>query len=149
LVKSSNETKDPLRAVSHAQGFHFYRTIGCCIGVTSCSLEELADAIQKVCPEAVIFHFERGDFQNWIREIIGDIELSQRIDKIKMCSRQLSEEYCRKELVETINIRILQLEVAKRPSIFSEGRKTKPHTNRVYDKGVRGLEVVLESTKNN
>jgi hypothetical protein len=137
MIKNSNENKDPLRVVPRVQGFHFYKAIGYCIGVTSCSLEELADSLQKVCSEAVIFHFERGDFQNWIRDIIGDNELANRIDEIKMCSRQLSEECCRKELVEIINVRILQLEVAKSPSIFSEGRKKKPHINRVRNKGVR------------
>jgi hypothetical protein len=132
VVRSNNETKDPLRVVPHAEGFHFYKDIGCCIGVTSCSLEELADAIQKVC-SAVIFHFERGDFQNWIRDIIGDNDLAQRIDDVKMCSRQLSGEACRKELVERINIRILQLEVEKGPSVFGEKRQKKPHINHVRD----------------
>ena len=124
MIKSGNETKDLLRVVPRVQGFHFCKAIGCYIGVTSCSLEELADAIQKACSEAVIFHFERGDFQNWIRDIIGDNELAHRIDKIKMCSRQLSEECCRKELVEIINVRILQLEIAKSPSVLgARGRK--------------------------
>jgi hypothetical protein len=136
MVGSSNETKDPLAVVPRAQGFHFYKAIGCCIGVTCCSLEELADALQKVCSEAVIFHFERGDFQNWVRDVIGDAELAQSIDAIKMCSRKLSEEACRKELVERINVRILQLEVAKLPSIFGEKRQKKTHDNHVRDKGL-------------
>jgi hypothetical protein len=124
MIKNSNENKDPLRAVPRVQGFHFYKAIGYCIGVTSCSLEELADSLQKVCSEAVIFHFERGDFQNWIRDIIGDAELAQRIDEMKMCSRQLSEECCRKELVQRVNIRILQLETNEVPPFFG-GRKRK------------------------
>ena len=139
MVKSSNETKDPLRVVPHAQGFHFYRAIGCCIGVTSTSLEELADAVQKVCSDAVIFHFERGDFQNWIRDIIGDTELAQRIDEIRMCSRQLSEEGCRKELVERIRVRILQLEVNKGPPFFGERREKKTHVNPVRANRVEGV----------
>jgi hypothetical protein len=102
MVGSSNEAKDPLTVVPRAQGFHFYKAIGCCIGVTCCSLEELADALQKVCSEAVTFHFERGDFQNWMRDIIGDNELAKRI-----------------------NVRILQLEVAKGPSVFGEKNKKK------------------------
>ena len=110
MVGSSNETKDPLTVVPRAQGFHFYKAIGGCIGVTCCSLEELADALQKVCSEAVIFHFERGDFQNWIRDIIGDYELAQGIDDIKMCDRHLSAECCREELVDKVKIRILQLQ---------------------------------------
>jgi hypothetical protein len=124
MVKIGVETKDPLRDVPHAQGFHFYSAIGCCIGVTSTSLEEFVNDLQHVCSDAIIFHFERGDFQNWIRDIIGDAELAQRIDDIMMCSRHLSEECCRKELVERVNVRILQLEVAKGPSCFG-GREEK------------------------
>jgi hypothetical protein len=101
-------------------------------------LEELADAIQTVCSEAIIFHFERGDFQNWIRDIIGDTELARRIDELKMCSRQLSEEGCRKELVEIINVRILQLEVNKGPPVFGE-RRTKTHINPVHDNREQGV----------
>jgi len=139
IVKSSNETKDPLRVVPHVQGFHFYRAIGCCIGVTSCSLEELSDAVQKVCSDAIIFHFERGDFQNWIRDVIGDTELAQRIDEIRLCSRQLSEGFCRKELVERINVRILQLEVAKGPPVFGERKERKTHVNPMRAKRVHGV----------
>ena len=142
MVGSSNEAKDPLTVVPRAQGFHFYKAIGCCIGVTCCSLEELADALQKVCSEAVIFHFERGDFQNWVRDVIGDAELAQSIDAIKMCSRKLSEEACRKELVERINVRILQLEVAKLPSIFGEKRQKKTRDNHVRDKGVHEVSKI-------
>jgi hypothetical protein len=124
LVKSDNDTKNPLRAVLQAQGFHFYRNIGCCIGITSCSLEELAEDINKVCSNAILFHFERGDFQNWIRDVIGDAELAQSIDEIKMCSRQLSAERCREELAERIRIRIFQLETKGVPALFArQGKK--------------------------
>lgn len=120
MVKSNNEARNPLRVVPHAQGFHFYTAVGDYCGVSAHSLEEFANALQYVCSEAIIFHFERGDFQNWIRDIIGDAELAQSINAIKMCSRQLSEECCRKELMQRVNIRILQLEVAKGPPCFGE-----------------------------
>jgi len=136
MIKNSNDTIDPLRVVPQVQGFRFYRAIGHSVDVTSCSLEELADALQKVCCEAVIFHFERGDFQNWIRDTIGDNELARRIDEMKACSRQLSQECCRKDLVEIINVRILQLEVAKSPSVFEKAQKEKSYANTLRDKGV-------------
>ena len=110
MVKSNNETKNPLRAVQDAKGFHFYTGIGDYCGVSVHSLEEFADALQYVCSEAIVFHFERGDFQNWIRYVIGDNELAQVLDNIKMCERHLAAESCRKEIVERVNIRILQLE---------------------------------------
>jgi hypothetical protein len=81
-------------------------------------LEEFADALQYVCSEAVVFHFERGDFQNWIRDVIGDNELAQGIDDIKMCERHLAAESCRKELMDIVRVRLLQLETAKGFSCF-------------------------------
>ena len=110
MVKSSNETKNPLRVVPHAQGFHFYTALGDYCGVSAHSLDEFANALKYVCSEAIVFHFERGDFQNWIRDIIGDSELARKIDDIKMCDRHLAAESCRKEIMEIVNVRLLQLE---------------------------------------
>ncbi len=124
MVKSNSEARDTLRFVPHAYGFHFYTAVEHYCGVSACSLEEFANALQHVCSEAIVFHFERGDFQNWIREVIGDAELAQRIDEIKMCSRQLSAECCRQELVQRVNIRIFQLETNEVPPFFG-GRKRK------------------------
>jgi hypothetical protein len=135
MVKSSNETKDPLRVVPHAQGFHFYTAVGDYCGVSVHSLEEFADALQYVCSEAIVFHFERGDFQNWLRDVIGDAELAQSIDNIRMCERHLAADSCRKELVDAVRVRILQLEVAKGPPVFGERRK-KTRINPVYDNRV-------------
>ena len=110
MVKSSNETKDPLRIIPHDKGFHFYMAVGDYCGVSVYSLEEFADALQYVCSEAIVFHFERGDFKNWIRDVIGDNELAKKIDDIKMCERHLAAESCRKEIMERVNVRLLQLE---------------------------------------
>ena len=123
MVKSSDKTKNPLRIVPDAQGFHFYTAVGDYCGVSVHSLEEFADALQYVCSEAVVFHFERGDFQNWLRDVIGDAELAQSIDNIRMCERHLAADSCRKELVDAVRVRILQLEVAKGPPVFGERRK--------------------------
>ena len=110
MVKSSNETKNPLRVVPHAQAFHFYTAIGDYCGVSAHSLDEFANALKYVCSEAIVFHFERGDFQNWIRDVIGDNELARNIDRVKTCQRHLAAESCRKEIVERVNVRLLQLE---------------------------------------
>jgi hypothetical protein len=133
MVKSSNETKDPLRIIPHAKGFHFYTAVGDYCGVSVHSLEEFADALQYVCSEAIVFHFERGDFQNWIRDVIGDSELAQGIDDIKMCERHLAAESCRKEIMERVNVRILQLEANR---LVNGRRKTR--VNPVRSIRVRG-----------
>jgi hypothetical protein len=110
MVKGGNKIKNPLRVVSDALGFHFYVAVGDYCGVSVHSLEEFAESLQYVCSEAVVFHFERGDFQNWIRDVIGDNELAKKIDDIKMCERHLSAESCRKEIMERVNVRLFQLE---------------------------------------
>jgi hypothetical protein len=110
MVESSNKTKNPLRVVPDAQGFHFYTAVGDYCGVSVHSLEEFADALQYVCSEAIVFHFERGDFQNWIRDIIGDNELAKKLADIKTCEWHLAAESCRKEIMERVTVRLLQLE---------------------------------------
>jgi hypothetical protein len=99
-----------LRVIPDAFGFHFYTAVGDYCGVSVHSLEEFADALQYVCSEAIVFHFERGDFQNWIRDVIGDNKLAKKLDDIKTCERHLAAESCRKETMERVNVRILQLE---------------------------------------
>ena len=122
MVKSTNTTKNPLRMVSHAEGFHFYTAIGDYCGVSAHSLEEFADALQYVCSESIVFHFERGDFQNWIREVIGDAELAQSIDAIRTCERHLAAKFCRKEIMERVQVRLFQLEANR---LMSDKRKTR------------------------
>lgn len=138
MVKSSDKTKDPLRVVPHAQGFHFYTAVGDYCGVSVHSLEEFADALQYVCSEAIVFHFERGDFQNWIRDVIDDNDLAKKIDDVKMCERHLAADSCRKELVDAVRVHILQLEVQRGPPVFGE-RRTKTPTNPVHDNREKGV----------
>jgi hypothetical protein len=120
MVKSCNENRNPLRVVPHPQGFHFYTAVGDYCGVSAHSLEEFADALRYVCSEAIVFHFERGDFQKWIRDVIGDNELARTIDNIKICDRHLMGEGCRKELSEAVRVRMLQLEANKLPPCLGE-----------------------------
>jgi hypothetical protein len=110
MVKGGNKIKNHLRVVPDALGFHFYMAVGDYCGVSVHSLEEFAIALQHVCSEAIVFHFERGDFQNWTRDVIGDNELAKKIDNIKMCERHLAAESCRKEIMERVNVRLFQLE---------------------------------------
>jgi hypothetical protein len=113
MAKGYKETKNPLRVVPHSLGFHFYTAVGDYCGVSAYSLEEFANALQYVCSDAIVFHFERGDFQNWVRDVLGDAELAQEIEDIKMCERHLAAESCRKELVDTVRVHMLQLEAQK------------------------------------
>ena len=122
MAEGFNETKDALRIVEHSKSFHFYTAVGDYCGVSVNSLEEFANALQYVCSDAIVFHLERGDFQNWIRHVIGDVELAKRIDDIRICDRHLAAESCRKEILEIVNVRILQLESKRMVSIKTKLR---------------------------
>ncbi len=54
-----------------------------------------------------MFHFQRQDFQKWLRNTIGDEELAKRIDRIEAWS---SDENLRKELFKTVHNRITELQ---------------------------------------
>ena len=38
--------------------------------------------MDRVDIESIKFHFDRGDFQKWLRTTIGDEELAQTFDKL-------------------------------------------------------------------
>ena len=95
----------PLRTVPFENGFHFYTDIGKYTGITATSLSEFAFKLQVIPKESVTFHFQRKDFQNWVKYTIKDAALAQRINNIK---REQNAEDLRKELVATIEARTSQ-----------------------------------------
>jgi len=104
-IKPSNVKPNnvkPLRTVPFENGFHFYTDIGKYTGITATSLSEFALKLQVIPTESVMFHFQRKDFQNWIKYTIKDAVLAQRIDNSK---EEQNAERLRKELVATIEAR--------------------------------------------
>ncbi len=96
-----------LRTVPLENGFHFFTEIGKYTGITARSTVELAEKLQTIPIQSVTFHFQRKDFQKWVKNTIGDEELSMRIDQIMT---QPSDEYLRKNLFKTVHYRIAELE---------------------------------------
>ncbi len=49
------------------------------------SLEELAREIKELDMETFLEHVneERNDFENWVRDVIGDVVLAKRLEKVK------------------------------------------------------------------
>ena len=95
----------PLRTVPFENGFHFYTDIGKYTGITATSLSELALKLQVIPKESITFHFQRKDFQNWVKYTIRDAALAQKIDNTK---QEQNAEDLRKELVATIEARTNQ-----------------------------------------
>ena len=89
------------------EGFHFYTAIGNYIEETATSLTDFANILTRIDEGSIRFHFQRQYFQKWIRAIIGDYELADRLDKIKAT---LTTEELRRSLIETVQTRITELE---------------------------------------
>jgi len=104
-----NRGQEFLSSVAYEKGFHFYIEMGKYTGITATSLDEFAAKLQTIPVESVSFHFQRDDFQKWLRNTIGDGELASRIDQLKQWPSGSSDENLRKELVKTVQKRLSEL----------------------------------------
>ena len=79
-------------------------------GETATSLCSFLRDLGSVDAESIKFHFERADFQKWIRTTIGDEELAQRIDKL---GKKLPEETLQQQLTDIVQKRISELQLTE------------------------------------
>jgi len=97
--------------VVYDRGFFFYEDIGKPTGDFAISLSDFCNKINTTAPKSLAFHLKRGDFENWIREIIGDIELSKRMGKLKKSKTVLrNDTTLRNKLHTTVKDRITELQ---------------------------------------
>ena len=92
----------PLRTVSFERGFHFYTALGNYTGITATNLSEFAAKLKTIPMESVTFHFQRNDFQKWIKYTIKDAEIAERINREKGAQ---STEDLRKEILRILETR--------------------------------------------
>ena len=95
-----------LRTVHSHEGFWFYKAPGEFTGKNATSLNDFAKMLRVVDVQSIDFHFSRGDFRRWIRFIIGDNDLSIRINRIPQDTRG---EKLRINLIRVVNERISEL----------------------------------------
>ncbi len=96
-----------LSPVAYAEGFHFFMPDGHYTGETASSLCNFLRDLNTVDLQSIKFHFGRGDFQKWIRNVLGDEELAQKIDKL---DKETQEEQLIQILKEIIQKRISELQ---------------------------------------
>ena len=103
---SESKIRKILSTVSYDKGFHFFFGLDWNTGEMANNLETFGQKLEIINDDSVRFHFQRNDFQNWIKTTVGDDVLAERINHI---SRQLPVEDLRNELVKTVQTRISQL----------------------------------------
>ena len=95
-----------LRKVTVQEGFRFFRGIGDYTGKVAMSLEDFAVDLRTIDLRSIEFHFQRQDFEKWIRNVLGDEELAKSLSKIR---RELQGEKLRNELIMVVTKRVEEL----------------------------------------
>ncbi|MCX8170518.1 MAG: DUF5752 family protein [Candidatus Bathyarchaeota archaeon] len=62
--------------------FKFFHMFASPTGIAAGSLQEFYESLKKVSAESIDFHMKRGDFERWIANVIGDLELAARIGNL-------------------------------------------------------------------
>ena len=110
-LESNGKNVEILRTVPYEKGFHFNTAPGSFTGETATSLEDFERKLQIAPDESISFHLQRGDFQKWIADTLGDTELAKKVSLIKLMD---PVEDSRKELLTTVKTRLTELWL-KRP----------------------------------
>jgi len=95
-----------LSIVDKDRGFHFCTADGVYTNVKANSLLDFAEKLDGIDESAFLFHYPRGDFQAWIRDVLGDNEL---VDRMCFITPNLPGEKLRKELQKIVQKRIDEL----------------------------------------
>jgi len=95
-----------LRTVPRHEGFHFFREPGDSTGKLATSLADFVEKMRVVDIRSVNFHFKHQDFEKWIRDVIGDAELSRRIGRIR---KETHGEKLRNEIIQILKGRLEEL----------------------------------------
>jgi len=111
-IKPEFKFKRLLRRVPPDKGFRFFLRFACPTDILATSLEEFYEAIKNVNIESIIFHLNRGDFERWISNVIGDGELAARMVRLPRVWRK--KEDARKALLLILEERLKELRTLNR-----------------------------------
>ena len=95
-----------LRTVPIPEAFLFFTDVGQYTGELASSLTDFIEKLKKIQLESIKFHFERGDFERWIKETLGDKYLANRISNI---DRSIKGEKLRTTIQRIVQRRLNQL----------------------------------------
>jgi hypothetical protein len=101
-----SKTLSSARAVPTHEAFHFYIDIGDPTGEVATSLGDFLDKLRATDVCSIEFHFQRQDFEKWIRDVVGDDELSKRISVV---NRTAHGEELREQIMKIVKNRLDEL----------------------------------------
>lgn len=107
LQKPELAAKWILRRLPTDKGFTFFYEFARPTNIVTHDLFEFAKALSSVPTQSLQYHTERGDFERWLSQVLGDKKLAERIMSIG--EEKLIGEKLRKKLVMIVDARIKQL----------------------------------------
>jgi alpha-amylase len=107
LEKPELAAKRMLRRLPIGKGFTFFYEFARPSGLTVHSIDEFYSILKKVDISSIRFHMERGDFERWLSQVVGDNKLADELTKIS--NKKLRGESLRKRILATVERRIKEL----------------------------------------
>ena len=89
--------------------FFFYTGVGPdkFTGITACNLSDFREKVKTVDVKSLEFHIPRGDIERWVKDVLGDEELAEEIERIRQL--KLEGELLRNRILNAIDFRIKEL----------------------------------------
>jgi hypothetical protein len=103
------KAKNVLSSVPADKCFFFYTGVGLdkFTKLSACSLSEFRERVKGVDVKSLEFHVPRGDVQKWVKEVLGDEELAEEIERVRLL--RLNGELLRNRILRVIDSRVKQL----------------------------------------
>jgi DNA-binding Lrp family transcriptional regulator len=89
--------------LSTGMEFHFYIALGQPTNFSVKSLVDFYGIVKQIDERSLEFHLYRGDFENWVRIVLGDSELAE--DFAGLRAVKIVGENLRKEIVKATDAR--------------------------------------------
>ena len=98
-----------LRTVASPEAFLFFTDIGQYTGEFAPCLADFLEKLEKIPLKSIEFHFEREDFERWIRETLSDECL---VDEMSKIDRTIRGEELRAAIQTIVEKRLEELKAA-------------------------------------
>jgi hypothetical protein len=123
--------------------FLFFNDIGKYTGQFALSMRNFYEKLEEVPSISLDFHLSRGDFENWVRDILGDIDLASKIGRV---NRSLCGEDLRERMNTLVETRLDELEDVTLKRVSGIG----PNWSRkLKEAGISSVEILVKHSAEN
>ncbi|MCK5562738.1 alpha-amylase, partial [Candidatus Bathyarchaeota archaeon] len=107
LEKPELAAKRILRQIPVGKGFTFFYKLGQPTDWTVHSLDDFYSALKDVAFKSIRFHLKRGDFERWLRQVVGDDKLADEL--VDVSKKKIKGRKLRKSVLDLVKARIKEL----------------------------------------